>query len=153
TEPPPELTARPDLFVNLRLLRNLDKLQHSRPSRPSPWMARTAGSRADDQQMRSVLAVMLLMATAAPSGAQRYVRDWQQLSPEEKQRAWDNYRRYQEMPQQRRNSLENNFQRFQSMPPEEQQRLRQNYDAYRNQNPTQRQQFNEQYRRWRSGKH
>jgi len=28
TEPPPELTARPDLFVNLRLLRNLDKLQH-----------------------------------------------------------------------------------------------------------------------------
>ncbi len=27
-EPPPELTARPDLFVNLPLLRNLDKLQH-----------------------------------------------------------------------------------------------------------------------------
>src|SRR5262249_5221654 len=26
TEPPPELTARPDLFVNLRFLRNLDKL-------------------------------------------------------------------------------------------------------------------------------
>jgi len=27
-EPPPELAARPDLFVNLPLLRNLDKLQH-----------------------------------------------------------------------------------------------------------------------------
>jgi hypothetical protein len=27
-EPPPELAARPDLFVNLPLLRNFDKLQH-----------------------------------------------------------------------------------------------------------------------------
>ena len=27
-DPPPELAARPDLFVNLRMLRNLDKLQH-----------------------------------------------------------------------------------------------------------------------------
>src|SRR5262245_2906495 len=27
-QPPPELAARPDLFVNLPLLRNLDKLQH-----------------------------------------------------------------------------------------------------------------------------
>jgi hypothetical protein len=28
SEPPPELAARPDLFVNLPLLRNLDKVQH-----------------------------------------------------------------------------------------------------------------------------
>jgi len=27
-EPPPELAARPDLFINLPLLRNLDKVQH-----------------------------------------------------------------------------------------------------------------------------
>jgi hypothetical protein len=27
-EPPPELAARPDLFVNLPLLRNMEKLQH-----------------------------------------------------------------------------------------------------------------------------
>jgi hypothetical protein len=27
-DPPPELAARPDLFVNLPMLRNLDKLQH-----------------------------------------------------------------------------------------------------------------------------
>jgi hypothetical protein len=96
--------------------------------------------------MRLVIAMMLLMATAVPSGAQRYVRDWNQLSPQEQQRAWDNYRRYQQMPQQRRDTIDNRFQRFQ------QQRLRQNYDMYHNQNPAQRQQFNEQYRRWRSGR-
>jgi Putative zinc-finger len=28
SQPPPELAARPDLFVNLPLLRNLDKVQH-----------------------------------------------------------------------------------------------------------------------------
>jgi len=28
SEPPPELAARPDLFINLPLLRNLDKVQH-----------------------------------------------------------------------------------------------------------------------------
>ena len=33
--------------------------------------------------MRLVIAMMLLMATAAPSGAQRFVRDWNQLSPQE----------------------------------------------------------------------
>ena len=103
--------------------------------------------------MRLVIAMMLLMATAAPSGAQRFVRDWNQLSPVEQQRAWDIYRRYQQMPQQRRDTIDNRFQRFQSMPPQEQQRLRQYDDMYRNQNPAQRQQFNEQYRRWRSGRH
>ena len=28
SEPPPELAARPDLFINLPLLRSLDKVQH-----------------------------------------------------------------------------------------------------------------------------
>ncbi len=28
SDPPPELAARPDLFINLPMLRNLDKLQH-----------------------------------------------------------------------------------------------------------------------------
>ena len=28
SQPPPELAARPDLFVNLPVLRNMEKLQH-----------------------------------------------------------------------------------------------------------------------------
>ena len=49
-----------------------------------------------------VLMLAVSLAAAVPAAAQWYARDWQQLSPEEQRRAWDNYRRYQQLPQQRR---------------------------------------------------
>src|SRR5262249_175529 len=68
------------------------------------------------------------------------------LSPEEQQRAWENYQRYRDMPNGRQKMIDRRYQQFQQMPPEQQQRLRQNYEAYRGQRPDQRRQFTEKYR-------
>ena len=77
-------------------------------------------------------------------------RPWQQLTPEEQHRAWENYQRYEALPEQRQRMIERRFQQFQTLPREEQQRLRQNYEAYRGLDPTQRREFTEKYRRWKN---
>ncbi len=101
--------------------------------------------------MRAGLALLLLVLAVVPPrvAAQRFARDWGQLSPEEQRRAWENYQRYRDMAPSRRDTYEQRYQRFQKLPPQEQRRLRQNYDAYRGQNPAAREQFNRKYRRWK----
>ena len=97
----------------------------------------------------ALLALVGALLLASPAGAQRYARDWSDLSPDEQRRAWDNYQRYQQLPQNRRDQYDQRFQRYQAMPPQEQQRLRQNYDQYRGQDPAARELFNQKYRRWK----
>ena len=98
---------------------------------------------------RRLVVMALALAVAVPARAQRYARDWRELSPDEQRRAWENYQRYQQLPQRRRDQYEQRFRRFQTLPPQEQQRLRQNYDAYRGQDPAARELFNQKYRRWK----
>jgi hypothetical protein len=147
SEPPAELAARPDLFVNLPLLRNLEKLALRR--HPDHDAGRAVGGCVERMTAPTGAAVLAVLLAASPVAAQWYARDWQQLSPEEQRRAWENYRRYQQLPEQRRQQYENRYQRFQTLPPQEQDRLRQNYESYRRQDPASREQFNEKYRRWK----
>jgi hypothetical protein len=88
--------------------------------------------------------VLLASVAAAQPG-----RSWQSLSPEERQRAWENYQRYREMPDGRQRMIDRRYQQFRQMPPEQRKRLRQNYEAYRGQRPEQRREFTEKYRRWK----
>ena len=64
--------------------------------------------------MRLVIAMMLLMATAAPSGAQRFVRDWNQLSPEEQQRLRQNYDMYRNQNPAQRQQFNEQYRRWRS---------------------------------------
>ena len=93
--------------------------------------------------------LLALVLAAATAGAQPYGRPWHELSPDEQQRAWENYQRYQRLPEQRRRSMEERYRQFRAMPPEQQQRLRQNYDRYRELPPGERHEFVEKYRRWK----
>src|SRR5206468_3921044 len=106
------------------------------------------------ERMRRALCLLAFWAACAagvPAGAQQGpARPWQQLSPEEQRRAWENYQRYQALPEQRQRMIDRRFQQFQTLPPEQQQRLRQNYEVYRGQDPNQRREFTEKYRRWKS---
>lgn len=99
-------------------------------------------------RFRLALAAGVLVASVA--AAQWSGRPWESLSPEEQQRAWDNYQRYHNMPDGRQRMIDRRYQQFQQMPPEERERLRQNYQTYRGQQPDQRRQFTEKYRRWKS---
>lgn len=99
-------------------------------------------------RLGGVLLGLALCGAAAEVSAQR-PRPWQQLSPEEQQRAWDNYQRYRQLPEGRQRFMERRYEKFRAMPPEEQQRLRQNYQRYRQLDPAQRRHFVEKYRRWK----
>ena len=96
--------------------------------------------------LASVLCFGLIANAAAQAG-----RGWFDLSPDEQQRAWDNYQRYQRMPDRQRGRIEQRFQTFQALPPEERDRLRQNDDHLKGLDEDQRREFGEKYRRWKSG--
>ena len=98
----------------------------------------------------SLALVALVLGLLANAGAQPS-RGWFDLSPEEQQRAWDNYQRYQRMPDHQRGRIEQRYQAFQALPPQERDRVRQNYDNLKNLDEDQRRQFGEKYRRWKSG--
>jgi len=55
---------------------------------------------------RALAIVLLALTLAAPAAAQWNGRRWQELSPEEQERAWENYQRYQQLPDQRRDMIE-----------------------------------------------
>ena len=81
--------------------------------------------------MRLYAAIALVALAASVASAQSWGgRPWNDLSPEEQERAWQNYRRYRKLPQ-------------------EQQRLRDTYQRYRGLPREQRREFTEKYRRWR----
>ena len=80
-------------------------------------------------------------------------QDWYQLSPQERSRALDNYRRFQKLPPERQRALEDRYNQWQQLPPEEQDRLRQNYRRYRDMNSDQKEDFSRRYKHWRSQPH
>src|SRR5205814_1037069 len=96
------------------------------------------------------LLVVAVGLSAAVARAQWGGRDWQDLSPDDRRRAWENYQRYRQLPEERQRMLDHRYQQFQALPPQEQQRLRQNYQQYRGLDPGQRREFAEKYRRWKS---
>lgn len=77
-------------------------------------------------------------------------QDWYELSPQERSRALDNYRRFQKLPQERQRTLEERYNQWQQLPTEEQDRIRQNYRRYRDMNSDQKEDFSRRYRHWRS---
>lgn len=77
-------------------------------------------------------------------------QDWYELSPQERSRALDNYRRFQKLPPERKHELEERYNQWQQLPSEEQDRIRQNYRRYRDMNSDQKEDFSRRYKHWRS---
>jgi hypothetical protein len=103
--------------------------------------------------MRGVVAVAGLLAVLVGTVAhgQPQGRRWQDLTPQERERAWQNYQRYQQWPQAKQRALDQRYQQYQSLPPQERERVWRNYQHYRELDPGQRQRFGEKYHRWKSG--
>jgi len=77
-------------------------------------------------------------------------QSWYELSPRERSRALENYRRFQKLPPERRRSLEEQYNRWQQLPSEEKDRLRRNYERYRGMDSDEKEEFNRKYKKWRS---
>jgi len=77
-------------------------------------------------------------------------QSWYELSPRERSRALENYRRFQKLPPEKRRSLEDQYNRWQRLPSEEKDRLRRNYERYRGMNSDEKEEFSRKYKKWRS---
>jgi len=77
-------------------------------------------------------------------------QNWYELSPQERSRALENYRRFQKLPPEKQHSIEEQYNRWQQLPSEEQERIRRNYDRYRGMNSDQKEEFHRKYKQWRS---
>jgi len=75
--------------------------------------------------------------------------EWNALTPQQRQRALQNYQQFQELPASRQRFLERRYERYRALPPGEQQHLQQQYREYRQLSPEERERFNRQYQRWK----
>jgi hypothetical protein len=93
-----------------------------------------------------LLALLGALLATAPAAAQR---PWNQLTPDEQRRAWENYQRYRALPEERREFMQRRWEQFRELPPDERNRVRENYQRYRELPPGERREFGEKYRRWK----
>jgi len=77
-------------------------------------------------------------------------QSWYELSPKERSRALENYRRFQKLPPEKQRNLEEQYNRWQQLPSEEKDRLRRNYERYRGMNSDEKEEFSRKYKKWRS---
>jgi hypothetical protein len=81
---------------------------------------------------------------------ERMAQNWDELSPRERARALENYKRFQKLPPERRQNLEEKYNRWLELPDEERSRLRRNYDRYRKMDSDEKEEFLRKYKLWQS---
>ncbi len=86
----------------------------------------------------------------APALREAISQSWYELSPQERSRALENYRRFQKLPPEKQHSIEEQYHRWQQLPSDEQDRIRRNYDRYRGMNSDEKEEFHRKYKQWRS---
>jgi Protein of unknown function (DUF3106) len=105
-----------------------------------------------------IISVLVLGSLSTSARAQSFTsalreaiaQNWYELSPQERSRALENYRRFQKLPPEKQHSIEEQYNRWQQLPSDEQERIRRNYDRYRGMNSDQKEEFQRKYKQWRS---
>lgn len=111
----------------------------------------------------SALAALLVLVSplfAVSSGdarprrgdSERLARNWQEMSPTERQRALQNLQRYNSLPESSRQRMDRSYENWQKLDPGERERVQRNYQKYREMTPGQRREFDDKYKRWKGGK-
>ena len=77
-------------------------------------------------------------------------QSWDELSPKERSRALENYKRFKKLPPDRRQNLEERYHRWMELPNEEKDRIQRNYQRYRKMDSDQKEEFQKKYKTWQS---
>jgi hypothetical protein len=102
-----------------------------------------------------------LFLLLAPSGAHtrpwkspgiQLTQKWDDLSPDQRQKALKNYQRYKQLPEQDRRSIERSYESWRGMKPSERDQIRQKYNTYRQMSPAQRRELDQRYQGGKGGK-
>lgn len=108
------------------------------------------GDRAADRRRATAVerAVAFLLLVVVGNGTAS-AQGWEDLSPEQRSRALQNFQQYQRMPERSRARIERRYESFRGMAPSEQDQVRRNFGIYRQMSPEQRQDFMDRYQRFR----
>jgi len=88
----------------------------------------------------------------APRRDDRVARNWQELNPDERQRALENLQRYKSLPESSRQRMDRSYENWQKLDQNERDRVQRNYQKYQQMTPDQRRNFESKYKRWKGGK-
>lgn len=114
--------------------------------------------------MRATIGVLLACALAMSAlpgtaeargrdrGQQRLAQNWQEMNPQQRQRALENLQRYKSLPESGRQRMDRSYESWQKLDQNERQRVQRNYQKYREMSPDQRRDFESKYKRWKGGK-
>ena len=80
----------------------------------------------------------------------KIAQKWDELSPRERDRALENYKRYKKLRPERRQNLEEQYNRWMELPNEEKDRIQKNYDRYRKMDSDQKEELQRKYKTWQS---
>ena len=72
-----------------------------------------------------------LQPAAAISGAFQLAQHWDDVSPDDREGALRNYRRYQELPAERREDVDKHYEKWKNLPKADRDRYRRKYEDYR----------------------
>jgi hypothetical protein len=88
--------------------------------------------------------------TSSTMTPQRIAQSWGELSPQERARALENYKRFKKLPPERRQNLEEKYNQWRQLPNEEKNRIQNNYNRYRKMDSDQKEEFQRKYKTWQS---
>ena len=80
----------------------------------------------------------------------KIAQSWDELSPQERDRALENYKRFKKLRPERRQNLEEQYNRWMELPNEEKDRIQRNYNRYRKMDSDQKEEFQRKYKTWQS---
>jgi hypothetical protein len=89
----------------------------------------------------------------SPAAPRRIAQGWQDLSPQERTRALENYRRFQKLPPERQRNLEEQYHRWTELPDSEKDRVRRNYDRFRKMDSDEKEEFLRKYKKLQAPTH
>ena len=98
-----------------------------------------------------LVAIVVLSSGALAQGRpQVLVRNWDELSQDERSRALENYQRFRQLSPTEQRGLEDKYKKWQSLPNTEKDRIRRNYELYLQMPKSQKDNFERLYEEWRS---
>jgi hypothetical protein len=115
-------------------------------------MARRARSLARKSR-DAIVALLVAGMLVGPARADppRFAQRWEDLSPQDRDRAMRNYQRYKKLPEDQRRQLDQSYERWRGMNPGDRDRVRRNYQSYRQLDRKQREDFGQRYKQWQGG--
>ena len=115
----------------------------------APRRARSLARKSRD----AIVALLVAGILVGPASADppRFAQRWEDLSPQDRDRAMRNYQRYKKLPEDQRRQLDQSYERWRGMNPGDRDRVRRNYQSYRQLDRQQREDFGRRYKQWRGG--